>query len=705
MRLKLGHPLTIRYDEAPDISPREFGDLPSVYGALLPSDIDSARLQENAKRLLDSLRKLIPPSTEESAYATRKARKPLARRMLDIVQADANQVSSAILLLAQWTVHLLFQKARGKRHWLRLNSVRRYLASFSGVFIQFGYDMDLANAEPEQVTDFYRRILSTGKPREQAYRAKRLPVFHVWARGEGIAEPEWGELPKLPAVVEVAPGLITEMEYLEIFRRLQNQTDVPHRLMDIQCFIWLCAYRYGLREHEAFYLRVSDRLPGEQNRPILLVRNNRLRRLKTDPSRRQVPSLEELTPQEQALFERVLPAEAQYHDWETAPYVIEENWREQRWRVRAGILAAIKAVTGSPGLGIHHARHSVANQVGIALHQANLPDDWAAFQKDEAWQQAARITLLGRDEVSRRSSWGGCRFLGHSTPSSTFENYWHYLLDEIGERLAIDNQVSSKDRWRHAIVLDKRITPIESEPLPPVEWTFRPATPYRLILLCQQLANGRTLAQAAQILRLDPARCQPLEQLVHSLGRKMLGGIRKRYREQESWTPPANPHEGFLQHIIYGGWRRLLVLSEAHPKPSATQVPGLDDDTLDKMIGASRHLLMWEAPHFIIVRAFLDHYGLKESLYQVVMRSGAGEEIQKGAIGAGFSPVDQKAAASKKRGTAVQIETLRLGDDRGGLDVDRCALIVRRNSEHPVHNGYELATLFLAWVLGEDGDD
>ncbi len=49
--------------------------------------------------------------------------------------------------------------------------------------------------------------------------------------------------------------------------------------------------------------------------------------------------------------------------------------------------------------------------------------------------------------------------------------------------------------------------------------------------------------------------------------------------------------------------------------------------------------------------------------------------------------------------------SLRLGDERGGLDVDRCALMVRRNSEHPAHNGYELATLFLAWVLGEGGDD
>ncbi len=265
LRLELGHPLTIPYNEAPDVSSRELGDLPSVYGATLPPDIASARLQENAKRLLDSLRKAIPLGTEESTYATREARKPLARHMIGVLQPDADQVSSVIVLLAQWTVHLLFQKAHGKRHCLRLSSVRRYLASFSKVFIQFCYAMDLANAEPEQVTDFYRRILSTGKRREQAYRAKRLPVFHAWARGEGIAEPEWGELPKLPAVVEVAPGLISETEYLEIFQRLQNQAEVPHHLMDIQAFIWLCAYRYGLREHEAFYLRASDRLcPGNR---------------------------------------------------------------------------------------------------------------------------------------------------------------------------------------------------------------------------------------------------------------------------------------------------------------------------------------------------------------------------------------------------------------------------------------------------------
>ncbi len=254
------------------------------------------------------------------------------------------------------------------------------------------------------------------------------------------------------------------------------------------------------------------------------MRNNRLRRLKTDPSRRQVPCLDALSSRELELFERVLPADGQYHDRETAPYVIEEDWREQRWRVRAGILAAIKAVTGNPDLGIHHARHSAGNQVGIALHRARLPDYWKAFQKDDAWEQAARITLLGRDEVSRRSSWGGCRFLGHSTPRSTFENYWHYLFDEIGEHLAIDNRVSSKERWRHAIVLDERITPIEPEPQPPVEWTFRSATPHHLILLCQQLACGRTVAQAARILRLDPARCQPLDHLARSLGRKMLRG-------------------------------------------------------------------------------------------------------------------------------------------------------------------------------------
>ena len=124
---------------------------------------------------------------------------------------------------------------------------------------------------------------------------------------------------------------------------------------------------------------------------------------------------------------------------------------------------------------------------------------------------------------------------------------------------------------------------------------------------------------------------------------------------------------------------------------------------LDRMVGASRQLLLWNSDHFSLVRHFLKHYELPPSLYQMVLRSGSALDIKEAAIKNGFKVKSQNEAAGDNRKTPIQLDTLRLGADRDSQDKDRCALITKKNSDMSLHSSYELTILFLSWALGEAG--
>jgi hypothetical protein len=703
LRLEKGQPVSITYEEIAQPDTGE-DDLLPLYSLSPTEEQDLLAYETNAKRFLGELRHLIPPSTEESKWSTREKRQKLARQVRKSLQPHAGQVSSTILLLGHWIIFLLTQRITGKREFLRFNSIRRYLTSLSKPFTQLGYAFDLANADSAAITDFYRRILKLGKLRAQAYRARRIVSFQRWARGQGLEDPNWSELPNLPSIPEVSPGIVTEQEYLSVFQQLQAQANIPHRLMDIQAFVWLCVYRYGLRESEALYLRATDWMKDANGDIILFVRRNPQRRLKVDRSRRQVPCVQALIDEEQALLERVLVGNKRHHDWETAPYVIEEQWRQSSWQIFTGIAVLLKSMTGNPHLVIHHGRHAAGNHVGIALYQPGLPHYWQAFTKDADRLQRTRQILLGHMEVTRRSSFAGCRYLGHGTPKTTTENYWHFLVDAVTESLAINNQVRPDDQWKQTILLKEYTHEIEPVVPATVSYRERPLVPERLIDMLQYLADGRTPERTANILHIDPKRCQHINGLFQQLGLKMLRGIHSKYDEEANWSAHSFPHEGFLRHITLGGWRRLVALCMNHPLQSKTE-PYPDTDELDRMIGASRHLLMWQEKHFEWVSAFLGHYGIEASHYQLVIRTGSNLKIRQWAEQKGSVVLSQKAAAGAKAKVPMQLDTLRVGNGRVSLDEDRCALVFKRNAKSAVRNGYELAVLFLAWMLGERGSN
>ncbi len=655
LRLEKGKPVTIAYEDMGQPSTDD-EDLLPLYSLSPTEEQDILAYETNAKRFLGELRRLIPPLTEESKWSSVEKRRKLARHIQKSLRPCAGQVSSAILLLGHWITHLLTQRITGKRAFLQINSIRRYLTSLSKPFIQLGYAFDLANAGSAEITDFYRRILQLGKPKTQAYRARRIVSFQRWARGQGLDDPDWSELPNLPSIPEVSPGIITEQEYRAVFQQLQVQANIPHRLMDIQAFVWLCVYCYGLRESEALYLRATDWMQDTNGNLILFVRRNPLRPLKRDRSRRQVPCVQTLSNDGQALLECILVGNKRHHDWETAPYVIEEQWRQSSWRVYTGIAALLKSVTGNPNVVIHHGRHAAGNHAGIALYQPTLPHYWQAFTQATDEQQRTRQILLGRMEVTRRSSFAGCRYLGHGTPKTTAENYWHFLIDGVTEKLAIDNQVSSDDQWKHAILLEEYAN--EKPPIAPpvVSYRERPLMPERLIDLLQYLADGRTPDRTANILRINPDRCHQIDRLFRQLGLKMLRGIHSKYGEEANWPAHDFPHEGFLCHLTLGGWRRLVALCTNHPLKQRMEPPP-DTDELDRMIGASRHLLMWRAPHFEWVSGFLSHYAIEPSLYHVVIRAGSDPQLHQWAEKAGFTVLSQKAAVGAKAKVAMQLDT------------------------------------------------
>lgn len=659
------------------------------------------------------------PAPDTSNNPDEKRRRDLANLGKRYLRAWNGHVSMTVLLLGEWTVSLLESRRRGSK-LLALSTIVRYLDALSPAFEDAGYDADLMLMEDEEVTDFYSQVLEDRKLERSDYVEGRLMEFHRWAARQGVEDPDWSELPETVTGVGVSPGVLTEAEYQAALRLLVHEkTSDPH-LSLTHAFLLLGCYRFGLRGKECLGLQREDWIEDDHGNIVVLVRDNKVRQLKTPAGRRQVPLLFELSELEREVIKRWMLVMASMHGDASSVHMFSPlpdarlTLRKQRFTRHVGDV--IKLVTSNPCLSLHHVRHTAACRIAVELLHFKSPAWVRASERDGKTSNRSAMTeiLLGRNGPTRRTGWAMARYLGHAGRGTLFKNYLHVVDDWLRELQRGVLEKAAVGRIARAHVLDKvpRGKFLDTQLLDAAPAAQPCITPVQALQFMRLLAMGKDAADAAAALHMPLEDAGALHTALIQIGdrmrlspldRKVEKEKEKRGSGKESDKPSAaaekdkDPLE-FLRRIGRDGWNRMIRHVADKQEYPLVGHDGLAPLTSVKdaarMIGATRQLVMWEPAHFFLVRAAADFLEIGDERFVVVHSANWSDRQKEAARQSGFEVKDALAAGGER---PMQLDTALDGENENRVE-KRCVVLFEQNDDFFIRDRLEMIVAFMAVV-------
>jgi len=575
---------------------------------------------------------LLGSCQSTSATATSYiSRKDLARDIQNVIDKYDGQVSTTIQLLARWINSKLFRKIAGRL--IRLPTINRYLAALSPVFKEIGYSTDILSMDDEDVTLFYSDLLQTSKVKDSKYLVERLTDFHRWAKREyAVEDPDWQELPEVVSTAHVSPGLITENEYQRALLLLLNVKDPNRRSRLAAPFLLMLCYRFGLRGGEALGMLRSD-IDISDHLTIVYVQNNRFRKLKTQTSRRQIPLLFSLSEVERNLLVQWMAEAESLHGANLSTALFSDdrtaNGLMDASAIKKRAIEALKIATSNMDINLHHARHSAANFVALAITQPE-PSIWGDTSPLLESPQAANAEaiLLGKIGQTRRKMWAISRFLGHVRRETTCGNYLHFL-GEIADLYTSHNKSHNDNlKLKNAIVLDDlpRLAEVDTSLLEQLEPKLPTPTPSQLLKLMRLIACGKPIRNAALSLGISDHVADNLQSLLAMVGNKVKLSNSKLSVKQGGIAD----HLKLVQRPKEAAWNRLVESTSKidQAKLSRTELH-LGIDSIIEMVGNTRQILLWEERHFLLLKSFLDYLKIDATDYTLVRTNQTTDDLDR----------------------------------------------------------------------------
>lgn len=654
------------------------------------------------------LRRKIGSNTEnKSRRDTRTAIEALLHRC-------GPDVSVAAHALAAWVLHLLTRPY--KKGLLDGASIKRYLDALSHGFTSFGHKFDLPDLDPDELTEFYLRVVDPSllqanddeddraaslndaptRKRDQQYVLQRLSEFHRFAAQRyGLETPDWSEIGEGLTAAVARPGFITltEYEHARLSLCASPSFAPPSAVRD--AFILLLAYRFGLRGGEAAAM-ARDEWVAVTGTVVVSV-SGQHRKLKTRGSKRQVPLIGQLSEHEQLVTDRWLRLwQAETAGNPAIPLFFADPFQGGLIDMRAPrerIIAALRASTRTDHINLHHARHSFANRIGMALQSSSSDPIWQLTPGSQAdTAQAVKLLLLNTEKNTRRSPWAIARLLGHASPRTTVQSYLHFLHD-WGASLVVKGdpdrfgtvphadaaRITNLDLWSRDVAY------LNAVPSAAPVVAARP-TPSLIMRYFRFRAQGMVAESAARECQLQPSDSEVVEEALVSVGKRMSGA-------NESTISPIMMPLALLGHIEMHRWPSLLDL--------ASSVAGVDSPTRQygvALVSKSRQVLLWEQEHFHLLWKFLE--ACKWTADQITLYRPAGLDplLLTWAKESGFGdPIPCKPEGGTK---VIQID--RAIEQRAGrapvIHEHRVAA-VRSATNKTVTSNYELIILWLTVML------
>ena len=665
----------------------EFDDSDSLPPISRPKSEDIEQLQKEARDLFSKLRTDLD-SDRSGSPLTANARRDIKSAMRKTLAERGERAPTSCLLLGAWIVSLLDRKS-GRDGFLARGAIERYFSALSPSFAEVGYDVDLELADEDEITEFYADILEAREIQGRDYLFARLKEFHQWLSKQiDIEVPIWAELPCYDGSVPVDPGIVIESDYLRAFNGLLRCSNNKEQCK-YAAFLLLGAFRFGMRGGEVLGLLRSDWLNISGYR-LVVIQDNRYRKLKRKSSRRVVPLLGSLTPAESSLIEWVCAdAEARAGDKHDALIFPSAN-RIAQQHFRRLALDALKSATGNPDSNLHRLRHSAANQVLLSVAEIDLPSWSRISEAGKCDTQKVQALLLGRAGPTRRAAWSSARHLGHAGPRAAFQSYYHFISDLAEHHIALPHE--SPRHYASAIdltafpplVINKRVE-INSQS------AAEPRKTERAIKSLRLLSRGKDTTEIANWMGWIEDELHQLVSAVEEINSRMSPQQRDGQNACYEW----------LRKIRNEGWNRLLnhakVIDAEFPQHAST---GCTLGCSRTMVGSSRQLLAWRSTHFQTLDRLRHHWRIPTQQF-AVLKTGNNSQINEIAESFGFSLLAPKQVGGRIGGQ--QIDAAFDDMDRNLRVAARCAFCLHESDNSIARNRYELLVALLSISEIESG--
>ena len=583
----------------------------------------------------DELHAELVENTEQSTAADSNPKKKGLANRSDVagkvhaaLVRHSERSSAAVQLLVAWILELLSQK-RPSGKWLKARSILRYLSALSVGFGDFGKDFDLINADEVDIEEFYDRVLrrphisakSTPKGEatrrlDERYTLARLIDFHRFAAREyGLDSPDWSALSSDLTGSLVSAHLISPAEYQHTLKLICPRSERFDRDALIDAFVLILAYRFGLRGAEAISMDRTDWV--EVLKGVVVLVRGKHRKTKTYSGRRQVPLFGSFTEHERYVIDSWM----KHWDLHSAhksqgPLFFAEGAPKTPaaiHRHRASIVSALRAVTGSTSVTLHHARHSFANLLAQRLIFPELSKTLVGFSSNELWDAPdTAIQFLGSSNATRRAPWALAAALGHAHPKTTLTHYVHFnhdwgnelCLSQARKRFVTPAALRVKQEKLDLSRLPKDPTYLqELTPRPPLP--VEPMTPQRVLDALRLCARGVSPETAAWQLGLSRASAHKLRAVFDELDFEQLT---RKPRSHEGEKPPASQSKRLMANRSQKSWERVESTIGSNRMRSPA---GLD---AVEQIADARQLLVYTPQHLTNLDHFLESIGWEPKL-------------------------------------------------------------------------------------------
>jgi integrase len=696
--------------------------------------LTSEQAQKQSHDFFHALRDELNTYEKEKSSPRRDLDKALRR-----VIRHSPQVSRSCRLLGEWIRSLIWRKHKGKL--LAISSLSRYLNALSVCFEAVACEHDLLDCDGDQVTAFYQEVMEArlairpnspgageasdtsqtkgqpslsdapqSEPEEppETYKTRRLALqllrdFHrLMSRFIALEDPDWSEIDAGDDILSISPGVLLEKEYHYALSLAAPNPASASREDLARAFILLVGMRFGLRGAEITGLRRTDWLDADNGAIVVLVRKNKYRDLKTPAARRQVPLLFKLTDLEQQIIQRFFGL------WEgisgndlSIPLFVSSTDSDSMLDeklLRYQCSQFIKQATRNPDLSLHHTRHTFANNVGLMLLQGTEVI-WPHLSSEAVttiWSSHVRQLLLCTDAVSRRSLWALARLLGHAHPHTTVRSYLHFL-PELSDQYVWKQSAPIPKNWPTPFAVASQLHGLTPEPGYLDPSTIHMAPPHmpvpslqaslRFLYLFQ---NGTPLQRASFNLAIDPVYAKALVEVV-----QLVDTILAR-------RPQINAHKAgastLLSHIRPARWNLFIARAGSiHPPENPSFTASEPLESILKMIGPSRQILLYREFNFKMFRKFVDIWTLPDTSFSIISQHKPHHRLQEWAASSAFFIEEYTSSQHRK---TLQIDVVEDGDPPA-LQKYRCVVLPISSNGSLIQDSYELVLLIsvtIGWL-------
>lgn len=353
-------------------------------------------------------------------------------------QADDLMYSDALPrmcgLAAQWIYSLARDGQRDGSDYAP-KTLRNYWYSWALRVIEDFGPIDPVQLSAAEIEELYLQIVEDAAVENRQHLYPPMRNLHRYlVAHHGVSEINWAALGQATGQgqVHVNANLLHEHEYFRALDLLRNDEAVSARVRGLQAAVLVLLYRFGLRIAECLGLCDGDVVFNEKRqRWSVTVRANQYRALKTENARRRVVQLEIFDTRE----DEVLKAWALHVGHYVAQYGEQPLFASgmglqqrldlfPRQLVTLRVGQALHAASGDPSLRIHHCRHSFATRI-LSLGLEHDVDGQAACVARGRDGSGLLLELASETSPSRRFVWAVAAALGHASPTTTLQTYFH----------------------------------------------------------------------------------------------------------------------------------------------------------------------------------------------------------------------------------------------------------------------------------------